>query len=119
MNEIIAAIIGLVATIVGVIITSAYYRGVMKTQQENTKQEIDAIHEQMEELKKETDKIDALHERVASISRDHTHLEEGLSKMTEVCYETKHSIGILNTTLSGLQQLLQNIFDGKLKMGRQ
>lgn len=111
-SEVVAAFIGLVATIVGVLITAAYYRGRMKTILDNLQQDMD-------EMRAAIGKVDALAVSVEGISRDHVHLDDGLKEMTKELQSTKTTLATLNITMEGVQTLLQNIFDGKLKMARQ
>lgn len=55
-------------------------------------------------------------ERLNSITRDHSHLEDSLEKLNETMNENSLALSYLRATLTGLQEMLQNIIVGNLKM---
>lgn len=55
-------------------------------------------------------------ERLNSITRDHSHLEDSLEKLNETMNENSLALSYLRATLTGLQEMLQNIIAGNLKM---
>jgi len=55
-------------------------------------------------------------ERINSITRDHSHLEDSLEKLNESMNENSQTLSALRATLTGLQEMIQNIISGNLRI---
>lgn len=60
------------------------------------------------------EKIENHSERLDSITRDHSHLEDSLEKLSDNLSENSTVMGGIKESINGLRELLQNIIQGNL-----
>lgn len=120
MWELISTIIGVVSGIVLMIIKAAIFKDRQATLIKAMDKKLitlnTLVNDTLLEITELEKKIENHNERINSITRDHTHLEDSLEKLNETMNENSHMLSALRATLTGLQEMIQNIIAGNLKI---
>lgn len=113
-------IAGLTIGIIGATLKDVFIKGRTQARLENVEKQMAIQTEIVDQLKKETHNLEnytKLHqEMIMSIREDHEKIDSSVDALNDNIAQNNQAIASLDATLKGVQQLLQNIFEGNLKI---
>jgi prefoldin subunit 5 len=118
MYEALIAFGGLILGISTMLVRESIRKGREQVNLETVMKDVEDLKKEVSGIKEELPviqgSIDILEQGVNRIKEDHTKIDETVEKLNSNLHENNRALSSLDATMKGVQNLLQNIFDGNL-----